>query len=41
METAELVTMYGRRSLDQLAAKIHFYLARAFELQGRLSELQP
>jgi len=41
METAEMVGTYGRRSMDQLAAKVYFYLARAYELQGRLSELQP
>lgn len=40
METAEMVSEYGRRSLDQLAAKVYFYLARAYELQARLSELQ-
>ena len=35
-----MVTTYGRRTMDQLAAKIYFYLARAYELEGRLSELQ-
>lgn len=40
-ETAELVSKANRRTLDQLAAKIYFYLARAYEIQGRLSELQP
>lgn len=40
METAEMVSSYGRRTMDQLAAKIYFYLARASEMQGRLAELQ-
>ena len=30
----------NRRTLDQLAAKIYFYLARAYELMGRSPELQ-
>jgi len=40
METAEMVSSYNRRTMDQLAAKVYFYLARAYELQGRLAELQ-
>jgi hypothetical protein len=27
--------------MDQIAAKIYFYLARAYELQDRLAELRP
>lgn len=37
----EIVSKANRRTLDQLAAKVYFYLARTYELQGRLSELQP
>ncbi|WVQ77238.1 hypothetical protein IAR50_006921 [Cryptococcus sp. DSM 104548] len=40
-ETAELVSSWNRRTMDPLAGKVWFYLARAYELQGRLSELQP
>ncbi|WWC61685.1 uncharacterized protein I303_104270 [Kwoniella dejecticola CBS 10117] len=41
METTELMSSLNRRTMDQIAAKIWFYLARAYELQGRLSELLP
>ncbi|ODO08966.1 26S proteasome regulatory subunit N3 [Cryptococcus wingfieldii CBS 7118] len=40
-ETAELVSSWNRRTMDAIAGKVWFYLARAYELQGRLSELQP
>lgn len=41
METVEICGKANRRTLDQIAAKVYFYLARAYELQGRLAELQP
>nr|WRH23619.1 Fructose-1-6-bisphosphatase [Naematelia aurantialba] len=41
LETTEFITQANRRTMDQLAAKVYFYLARAYELQGRLTELQP
>ena len=40
METTEIISTLNRRTLDQLSAKVYFYLARAYELQGRLVELQ-
>jgi 26S proteasome regulatory subunit N3 len=41
LETTEIISKANRRTLDQLAAKVYFYLARAYELQGKLGELQP
>jgi 26S proteasome regulatory subunit N3 len=41
METAEIMSKANRRTMDQLAGKVWFYLARAYELQGKLAELQP
>lgn len=41
METAEMITSLNRRTMDAIAAKVYFYLARAYDLQGRLAELQP
>ncbi|ADV20103.1 26S proteasome regulatory subunit N3 [Cryptococcus gattii E566] len=40
METADLISSWNRRTMDQLAGKVWFYVARAYELQGRLVELQ-
>ncbi|RXK36841.1 26S proteasome regulatory subunit N3 [Tremella mesenterica] len=40
METAEFCAAKNRRTMDQLAAKVFFYLGRGYELQGRLKELQ-
>jgi 26S proteasome regulatory subunit N3 len=39
-ETAELLATANRRSMDQISAKVHFYLALAYERLGRLEELQ-
>ena len=36
-----MLGQWNRRTTDQLAAKVYFYLARAFEVQGRLAELHP
>lgn len=41
LETVEMVQAANRRTMDQIAAKIYFYLARAYELQDRLAELRP
>ncbi|KAK4687212.1 26S proteasome regulatory subunit N3, partial [Tremellales sp. Uapishka_1] len=41
METVELITANSRRTMDQLAAKIYYYLARSYELQGKLADLRP
>ncbi|OCF40348.1 26S proteasome regulatory subunit N3 [Kwoniella heveanensis CBS 569] len=41
LETTELISSLNRRTMDQIAAKVWFYLARSYELQGRLAELQP
>lgn len=41
MDTVEIMTAANRRSMDQIAAKVYFYLALAYERQGRLAELQP
>lgn len=41
LETANFVQQANRRTMDQIAAKIYFYLARAYELQDRLAELRP
>ncbi|WWC70387.1 uncharacterized protein I206_104337 [Kwoniella pini CBS 10737] len=40
LETTELISSLNRRTMDQIAAKVWFYLARSYELQGKLSELQ-
>jgi 26S proteasome regulatory subunit N3 len=40
-ETTELIQAANRRTMDQIAAKVYFYLARTYELQGRLAELRP
>ena len=40
-ETFGIISSANRRTMDQLAAKVVFYLARVYELQGRLAELQP
>lgn len=40
-QTTELVQQANRRTMDQIAAKAYFYLARTYELQGRLAELRP
>lgn len=40
-ETTEILAKANRRTMDQIAAKVYFYLALAFERQGRLQELQP
>lgn len=39
-ETAEILATANRRSMDQISAKVHFYLALAYERLGRLEELQ-
>lgn len=41
LETANIVQQANRRAMDQIAAKIYFYLARAYEMQDRLAELRP
>ncbi|WWD17477.1 hypothetical protein CI109_101918 [Kwoniella shandongensis] len=41
LETTEVISSLNRRTMDQIAAKIWFYLARSYEIQGRLAELQP
>ena len=41
METVEYASKANKRTLDQITAKVFFYLARAYEIQGRLAELQP
>jgi 26S proteasome regulatory subunit N3 len=35
-ETAEVLATANRRSMDQISAKVHFYLALAYERLGRL-----
>ena len=40
MESVEMISKANKRTMDQLAAKMFFYLARAYELQGNLGELQ-
>ncbi|WRT66189.1 uncharacterized protein IL334_003142 [Kwoniella shivajii] len=40
LESTEIISSLNRRTMDQIAAKIWFYLARSYEIQGRLSELQ-
>lgn len=40
-ETTDLIQAANRRTMDQIAAKVYFYLARTYELQGRLAELRP
>ncbi|ORX36849.1 putative 26S proteasome regulatory subunit [Kockovaella imperatae] len=40
LDTIELINKANKRSLDQLAAKAYFYLARVYELQGKLSDLR-
>lgn len=44
-ETAEKIQFLNRRSMDALAAKVYFYLARVWELDnggnGDLAELRP
>ncbi|CAK9786175.1 putative 26S proteasome regulatory subunit [Cutaneotrichosporon oleaginosum] len=39
--TTEIIQTANRRTMDQIAAKVYFYLARTYELQGRLAELRP
>jgi 26S proteasome regulatory subunit N3 len=41
LETVEYASKANKRTLDQITAKVFFYLARAYEIQGRLAELQP
>jgi 26S proteasome regulatory subunit N3 len=41
LETANIVQAANRRTMDQIAAKIYFYLARSYEIQDRLAELRP
>ena len=41
METVEYAAKANKRTLDQITAKVYFYLARSYEIQGRLVELQP
>ena len=40
-QTAELIQNLNRRSLDHLAAKVYFYLARAYEILGKDAEIRP
>lgn len=41
LETTEQIQAANRRTMDQIAAKVYFYLARCYELEGRLAELRP
>ncbi|WOO85576.1 putative 26S proteasome regulatory subunit rpn3 [Vanrija pseudolonga] len=41
LETTEIIQAANRRTMDQIAAKVYFYLARSYELQDRLAELRP
>lgn len=40
-KTAERIHELNRRTLDPVAAKIFFYLSRAYELSGKLAEIRP
>jgi len=40
-ETVEKIQSLNRRSLDPIAAKVYFYLARTHELKGDVAELRP
>ena len=39
--TAEKIHNWNRRTLDPMASKIYFYLSRAHEIQGNVSEIRP
>lgn len=41
LETSKMVQQANRRTMDQISAKIYFYLARAYEMQDKLAELRP
>jgi 26S proteasome regulatory subunit N3 len=41
LETVEIASKANKRTLDQITAKVFYYLARSYELQERLAELQP
>ncbi|KAG2217469.1 hypothetical protein INT45_011905 [Circinella minor] len=40
-KTLEKLLQLNRRTLDQLAARVHFYHARFYELSNRLAEIRP
>ncbi|KAJ3101039.1 26S proteasome non-ATPase regulatory subunit [Phlyctochytrium planicorne] len=40
-ELAAKIQAFNRRPLDQIAAKIYFYMERFYELTGRLAEVRP
>ena len=40
-ETVDKIKHLNRRSMDPIAAKVYFYLARLYELKGDLAELRP
>ena len=40
LATIEMISKANKRTLNQLTAKVYFYLARTFELQGKLSDLR-
>ncbi|KAL7421790.1 26S proteasome non-ATPase regulatory subunit [Cryptotrichosporon argae] len=40
-QTVDYIGEKNRRSMDAVAAKVWFYLARAYEIQGKLAELRP
>jgi len=39
--TAEKIHNWNRRTLDPIASKVYFYLSRAHEIQGNVSEIRP
>lgn len=41
LETTNMVQKANRRTMDQIAAKVYFYLARAYDVQEKLAELRP
>lgn len=40
-ETTEIMAKANRRTMDQIAAKVYYYLALSYERLGQLQELQP
>lgn len=40
-KTAERIHELNRRTLDPIAAKVYFYLSRAYELAGKLADIRP
>lgn len=41
LQTAEKIHSLNRRTLDPIAAKVFFYLARVHEITDRLAEIRP